>query len=379
MSFNLDDVDAYKLAQLRHGAQFKENFPGPQITNMNDFNDLCFSTAAEFVDTSVTPLENSRAGQKCQAAMIQQLALNGREKPGSKLRLPIVLAKPQYFKDAWLATGSIDDAYKISVNSCITNQSPGLEQTSCIQRCGNARDALLLTPGARPQAIPSRMPGSNPSAWQPRHSDRHSGDRHSGDRHSGDRHSGDRQAGEKCGGVTAMGTGSACAGGLVCNFNDAMPGGQGICTIPAVPTPVIPGVPTPVIPGVPTPVIPGVPTPVIPGDSNCASTIPCAKSHQTDRAPRSLKIPSANAIVNLTKADDSAVFEGYDENSGPSDDGQNGKCGGIIFIIFIIVIILLLIGSLCSGSPDRSKNLRLKGQIKSAFASKRKTHFSRKR
>ncbi len=145
MALNLNNIDAYKLAQLRYGVQKPHSFPPRQLTNLNDFSDLCFNTAAEFVDTNVTPLENSPAGQKCQIATIQQLALNGREHPGLKLRLPIVLARPQYFKDAYLATGSIDDAYKISVNSCITNHSPGLEQTTCIERCGNARDALLLS------------------------------------------------------------------------------------------------------------------------------------------------------------------------------------------------------------------------------------------
>jgi hypothetical protein len=145
MTLNLNNIDAYKLAQLRYGVQKPHSFPPRQLTNLNDFSNLCFNTAAEFVDTNVIPLENTPAGQKCQIAMIQQLGLNGREHPGLKLRLPIILSRPQYFKDAYLATGSVDDAYKISVNSCITNHSPGLEQTTCIERCGNARDALLLT------------------------------------------------------------------------------------------------------------------------------------------------------------------------------------------------------------------------------------------
>jgi len=183
MPLNLDNVDAYKLAQLRYGVKQQHSFPGPQLTNFSDFNNLCFNTAAEFVDTNITPIENSPAGQKCQIAMIQQLGLSGREHPGLKFRLPVILSKPQYFKDAYLATGSIDDAYKISVNSCITNQSPGLEQTTCIQRCGNARDALLLTLNQQPPYNPNYAPPSNKNNDQ-RHSGDQAGD-HAGD-HAGD-------------------------------------------------------------------------------------------------------------------------------------------------------------------------------------------------
>ena len=158
MTLNLDNVDAYKLAQLRYGATQRNSFPPKQITNLDNFNNLCFSTAAEFVDTNITPLEHSPAGQKCQAAMIDQLKLNGREHPGMKLRLPVVLSKPQYFKNAYLATGNINESYKICANSCILNQSPGLEQTTCIERCGNARDALSLTINPNKQ-INSTPPG----------------------------------------------------------------------------------------------------------------------------------------------------------------------------------------------------------------------------
>jgi len=191
MALNLNNIDAYKLAQLRYGVQKPHSFPPRQLTNLNDFSDLCFNTAAEFVDTNVTPLENSPAGQKCQIATIQQLALNGREHPGLKLRLPIVLARPQYFKDAYLATGSIDDAYKISVNSCITNHSPGLEQTTCIERCGNARDALLLslqTQNNTPNNPSSSHPYNNRGDALPTDPTRHSGDALPTDptRHSGD-------------------------------------------------------------------------------------------------------------------------------------------------------------------------------------------------
>ena len=145
MTIDLANIDAYKLAQLRYGVKKPHTFPGPQLTNMNDFNNLCFNTVAEFVDPNITPLQNSPAGQKCQIAMIQQLGLNGQEHPGLKLRMPVVLSRPQYFKNAYLATGNPNSAYKIAVNSCITNLSPGLEQASCIQRCGNARDALILS------------------------------------------------------------------------------------------------------------------------------------------------------------------------------------------------------------------------------------------
>ena len=145
MTIDLANIDAYKLAQLRYGVKKPHSFPGPQLTNMNDFNNLCFNTVAEFVDPNITPLQNSPAGQKCQIAMIQQFGLNGREHPGLKLRMPVVLSRPQYFKNAFLATGDPNTAYKIAVNSCITNLSPGLEQTNCIQRCGNARDALILS------------------------------------------------------------------------------------------------------------------------------------------------------------------------------------------------------------------------------------------
>ena len=141
----INNLDVYKLAELRYGAKKAAHFPGPQLTNLNDFNNFCFNTVAEFVDPALEPLQHSAEGKKCQIAMIKQLALNGREHPGLKLRLPVVLSRPQYFKDAYLATGNIDEAYKIAVNSCIVNQSPGLSQTSCIQRCGDARDALLLS------------------------------------------------------------------------------------------------------------------------------------------------------------------------------------------------------------------------------------------
>jgi len=305
MAINLDNVDADQFAQLRYGVQSRETFPGPQLTNMNSFSNLCFNTAAEFVDTSVTSLENTGAGQKCQAAMIQQLALNGREHPGLKLRMPVVLSKPQYFKDAYLATRSIDDAYKISVNSCITNQSPGIEQTSCVERCGNARDTLLLT-----------IANQRRRQRRPQPHIRHSGD-----------------------------------------IPDSILG------------------------------------------SKCVSSIQCGQKASEQPLKKSLDIASEAAVVNLTAAElakksSALVYEPYDKDSddkdsddkdsGLSDDdnGQGWQCGMIIFTIFIIVAILLLIGSLCSGGDKtggQSKNFRQQGQIKNAFASKRKKHFSRKR
>ena len=61
-----DDVDVYKLAELKYGAKENLTFPGNQLTHMNDFNNFCMNTVAEFVDPEVLPIRHSGAGQKCQ-------------------------------------------------------------------------------------------------------------------------------------------------------------------------------------------------------------------------------------------------------------------------------------------------------------------------
>jgi len=82
MSINLNNIDVHLLAQRKYGVRSAHSFPGPQLTNLDNFNNFCFNTAAEFIDPNAIPLENTPTGQKCQIAMIQQLALAGRDNPG---------------------------------------------------------------------------------------------------------------------------------------------------------------------------------------------------------------------------------------------------------------------------------------------------------
>lgn len=140
----IENVDVYKLAEQRYGVDNVSEFPGKQLTNINRFSDFCFETAAEFVDQD-KEIQNTTEGQKCESAVIQQMLLSGKEKPVNRFRLPVILSKPQYFKDAYLKTGNIEEAYRIAVNSCISNGNPGLEQSTCIERATNARDAMILS------------------------------------------------------------------------------------------------------------------------------------------------------------------------------------------------------------------------------------------
>ena len=140
----IENIDVYKLAEQRYGVDNVSEFPGQQLTNINRFSDFCFETAAEFVDQD-KEIQNTTEGQKCESAVIQQMLLSGKEKPVNRFRLPIILSKPQYFKDAYLKTGNIEEAYRIAVNSCISNGNPGLEQSTCIERATNARDAMILS------------------------------------------------------------------------------------------------------------------------------------------------------------------------------------------------------------------------------------------
>ena len=137
-----DNLDVYKLAERRYGVKNVSEFPGPQLTNINKFRDFCFETAAEFVDQD-KEIQNTSEGQKCESAVIKQMSLYGKEKPDNRFRLPVILSKPQYFKDAYLKTGNIEEAYRIAANSCISNGNPGFEQSTCIKRVANARDAMI--------------------------------------------------------------------------------------------------------------------------------------------------------------------------------------------------------------------------------------------
>lgn len=147
-NIDLYSINADKLAQLRYGVDRKYNFPGKQLNNLDNFNNLCFDTVAEFVDPLVMSPLDTPAGQKCQIAMLQQMNLTGRLankiNKGNVFRLPVTLSRPQYFKEALEKTGNIEESYKMCLNSCMVNESP-LNQNKCVERCGNARDALILT------------------------------------------------------------------------------------------------------------------------------------------------------------------------------------------------------------------------------------------
>jgi len=160
-----DDVDVYKLAELKYGAKENLTFPGNQLTHMNDFNNFCMNTVAEFVDPEVLPIRHSGAGQKCQTAMLQQLMINGKTlKAGNKLRMPVVLSRPQYFKDALIATGNPDEAYKICCNSCVVNSSDNtIHQSTCIERCGDALNTIKLTD---PKNLPKGIKRSSVNVTQ---------------------------------------------------------------------------------------------------------------------------------------------------------------------------------------------------------------------
>jgi hypothetical protein len=152
----INNLDVYKLAEQRYGVKNVSEFPGPQLTNINKFSDFCFETAAEFVDQG-KEIQNTPEGQKCESAVIQQMLLSGKEKPVNRFRLPVILSKPQYFKDAYLKTGNIEEAYRIAVNSCMSNGNPGIEQSTCIERATNARDAMILSQSGVSQSDSSEL------------------------------------------------------------------------------------------------------------------------------------------------------------------------------------------------------------------------------
>ena len=349
MPLDLNNIDAAGLAQIRFGVNKTEPFPGKQLTNLNDFNNFCFNTVAQFVDPNEIPLKHSSAGQKCQAAMLQQLALSGREHPGLKFRMPVVLSKPQYFKNAYLQTGNIDEAYKICVNSAIANQSPGLEQTNAIQRCTDARDALELT----------MMMEKNKQLSQQAHAANVLSQLNTKQKK---RSSEAKELNEIAGQLD-----SNCASIVPCPDH---------ITLAEL-------------------------------DKKKVGTesVPSAAAVKSMTTADQNKTPNAAAYEaeSYKETNDADDNDDNDDNADDADDdasqqndptpspvpvpvynNTNGKCGGIIIFIFLFVIIGLLISSICrtddsGGGRKVAGQSQLKSQSNASMSSKMKNRFLRKR
>jgi len=112
MDFN--NIDAYKVAQELYSTK-PSYFPGNKITNLNEFNNTCYSILSEFSDSQNPDIvKYTPGGIKCQQAMIDQLYQSGRTPCKYQgFEPPVINYSPQHFKNAYKKTGDIKHSLEV--------------------------------------------------------------------------------------------------------------------------------------------------------------------------------------------------------------------------------------------------------------------------
>ena len=112
MDFN--DIDAYKVAQELYSTK-PAYFPGNQTTNLNEFNNTCYSILSEFSDSQNPDIvKYTPGGIKCQQAMVNQLYQSGRTPCKYQgFEPPVINYSPQHFKNAYKQTNNIKRSLEI--------------------------------------------------------------------------------------------------------------------------------------------------------------------------------------------------------------------------------------------------------------------------
>ena len=137
----IQNADPSILATKLFGTQKQHSWPGPQITQLDQYNNFCFNLAAE-VNKNADILQTPQ-GQKCKQAVLNQYKLNGRLYPENHFKLPITPSKSHTFLEKYLDSGNIDDSYKAAIKEC--NSLSCNERQQCIDNANNVKKLLHLS------------------------------------------------------------------------------------------------------------------------------------------------------------------------------------------------------------------------------------------
>lgn len=104
-------------------------------TDINNLNDCCFQTCAQFVDGSQQDVIQSECGQKCVKCVTQGVNCLGKDRCGLDPEIPSIRLTPKHFKECLSQTETPTEAL-----SCCLNRSSNFEEQ---ERCIDAYNALV--------------------------------------------------------------------------------------------------------------------------------------------------------------------------------------------------------------------------------------------